>query len=353
MEELITNIHMHTHYSDGEGSHAEIGQAALRAGMDVVFVTDHNVLVSGMDGYYNQERRRVLMLVGEEVHDRTLDPQRNHMLVLGADRELTRFSPQPQQLINQARQADGLTFIAHPHDAPMPAFNEVGIPWENWQVHGYTGIELWNGFGELKEVANNKLTGLFYALFPHFIPHGPLPQTLKLWDTLTKGGARVVAIGGSDAHAYHKRLGPIRKRIFSYAYHFSTINNHLLVPGPLTGNLLADRKMVLSALAQGHTYVGYDLPLSTRGFRFNGQGKNGQVNMGDEIACQDGITFQIRLPTRAECHLLKDGKVLKVFRDREINSYTINQPGVYRVECYLDYLGRKRGWIFSNPIYVR
>ena len=29
------------------------------------------------------------------------------------------------------------------------------------------------------------------------------------------------------------------------------------------------------------------------------------------------------------------------------------EPGVYRVEAWRNYLGRKRGWIFSNPIYVR
>ena len=30
-----------------------------------------------------------------------------------------------------------------------------------------------------------------------------------------------------------------------------------------------------------------------------------------------------------------------------------NQPGVYRVECYIQYMGAKRAWIFSNPIYLR
>ena len=29
------------------------------------------------------------------------------------------------------------------------------------------------------------------------------------------------------------------------------------------------------------------------------------------------------------------------------------EPGVYRVEAWKSYLGIKRGWVFSNPIYVR
>ena len=71
MHEYIVNLHMHTAYSDGTGSHSDIAQAALQAGIDVVIVTDHNVWVNGPEDYYEDETRRVLLLVGEEVHDRT------------------------------------------------------------------------------------------------------------------------------------------------------------------------------------------------------------------------------------------------------------------------------------------
>ena len=72
MPEIVVNLHMHTRYSDGTGSHADIASAALRAGLDAVIVTDHNVLVQGIEGYVRQGRRRVLVLVGEEVHDQDL-----------------------------------------------------------------------------------------------------------------------------------------------------------------------------------------------------------------------------------------------------------------------------------------
>ncbi len=45
MEEIIVNLHMHTHYSDGTGSHMDIALAAIECGLDAVIVTDHNVLV--------------------------------------------------------------------------------------------------------------------------------------------------------------------------------------------------------------------------------------------------------------------------------------------------------------------
>ena len=41
-----------------------------------------------MQRYYEESGRRVLMLAGEEIHDRTRIPQKDHLLVLGVDREL-------------------------------------------------------------------------------------------------------------------------------------------------------------------------------------------------------------------------------------------------------------------------
>ncbi|MEJ2149133.1 MAG: PHP domain-containing protein, partial [Chloroflexota bacterium] len=65
--EYIGNAHIHTPYSDGEGSHTEIAQAAVQAGLDFVIVTDHNVLVQGVEGYYHfGTDQDVLLLTGEE-----------------------------------------------------------------------------------------------------------------------------------------------------------------------------------------------------------------------------------------------------------------------------------------------
>ena len=73
MVEIVANLHAHTPYSDGHAYHHEIAQAAARAGIQVVVVTDHNVLVGGKEGYVDG----VLLLVGEEIHDRRRQPQAN------------------------------------------------------------------------------------------------------------------------------------------------------------------------------------------------------------------------------------------------------------------------------------
>ena len=224
MEELVVNLHMHTPYSDGHGSHAVIAQAALKAGLDVVIVTDHNIYVNGPEDYYQDGDRQVLLLVGEEVHDQSRQPQKNHLLVLGTNHELATFADDPQRLIHRVTQIEGLSFIAHPVDPAAPAVDEPDISWVDWDVQGFSGIELWNGMSEFKSLLRTKLHALFYAYNPKRVAHGPHPKTLKLWDQLLSGGERINAIGGSDAHAFPIRIGPLKRILFPYEFHFRTIN---------------------------------------------------------------------------------------------------------------------------------
>ena len=75
--------------------------------------------------------------------------------------------------------------------------------------------------------------------------------------------------------------------------------------------------------------------------------------MGEELSSKGGVTFQIKLPIRTECRLIKDGKPLKTWTRRDQCTHITTDPGVYRVEAFIYYQGMRRGWIFSNPIYVK
>lgn len=353
LHELLVNLHMHTTYSDGSGSHQDIANAGLDAGLDAVIVTDHNVLASGVEGYHNRGKKRFLLLVGEEIHDQARVPQKNHLLVFDANRELAAFAPDPQNLIDNVRRAGGLSFIAHPYDPACLAINETDISWDAWDVQGYTGLELWNGLSEIKVRGKSFLRILFYVYFPRFLTLQPPLPTLQKWDELLNDGKRVVAIGGSDAHALKVSAGPLHRVVFPYEFHFQTINTHLLTPSPLSGDLAADKKMIYDAFTAGHCFVACDLHHPARGFRFTAQGRDRNATMGDEIPAEGGVTLKIRLPEVADCRLLKDGKVIRAWKDTDIGTYITTEPGVYRVEVWRQALGRLRGWIFSNPIYIR
>jgi hypothetical protein len=353
MQEIVLNLHMHTRYSDGHGSHQDIVNAAMDSGLDAVIVTDHNVWVDGPQGYYQDGNKRLLMLIGEEIHDQARDPQKNHLLVFGAQRELAPLAPDLPRLLTAIRQAGAIAFIAHPVDPAAPAFNEPDISWVDWDFQDISGIELWNAMSEFKSKLKSKLHAVFYAFNPKRIAQGPFTKTLQIWDQLLSSGKKIAVLGGSDAHALPGKLGPIHRTLFPYRFHFQAINTHLFIPQPLSGEAVNDQDMILQALARGRGFVGYDLPADTRGFRFTASGTQKTAWMGDEISAQNGVTFQIRLPFRTECRLIRNGEVIKTWTKRETCAHITTEPGAYRVEVYVHYLGRQRGWIFTNPIYVQ
>jgi hypothetical protein len=344
---------MHTPYSDGNGSHADIAKAAIKAGLDAVIVTDHNVWVQGLEGYYEGDEGHVLILIGEEIHHQTRDPQSNHLLVFGADREMASLASNPQILIDRVIDKGGLTFLAHPIEFEAPNFNEGDLSWVNWDISNFTGIELWNAMSEFKSLVKGYPEAIFYAFNFNRVGHGPFPEILQKWDELLEGGKPVVAVGGSDAHEFKKSLGPISKKLFPYEQHFRAINTHLLIPESLSGDVLKDRQLILDALRHGHVFVGNDSPAPTRGFRFLAHLSEGMAIMGDTINSNESATLQIKLPRSAECRLLKDGEVIHSTKKRGTIVHKVKEPGVYRAEAYIHFKGKRRGWIFSNPIYVR
>ncbi len=353
MEEIVISLHMHTTYSDGSGLHKDIADAALKTGLDAVIVTDHNVLVNGPEGYYKNGQNKLLLLIGEEIHDQARQPQKNHLLVFNAKRELAYLAPDSQLLIDNIRSEGGLSFIAHLYDPECPPINEADISWIDWQVNGFTGLEIWNSLSELKIQGKSFLHIIFYILFPNFLNRRPPIEHINKWEELLGKGKKIVAIGGGDAHAIPVSAGPFHLSVYPYEFHFRGITTHLLIPELLTGDVISDKKMIYESIGAGHCFVAYDLPASTRGFNFIAQGRNFTALMGDDISAIGGITFKIKLPKISECHLVKDGKIIKTWTNRETCTHITSEPGVYRVEVYRNYLGIRRGWIFSNPIYVK
>ncbi|MBI3160419.1 MAG: PHP domain-containing protein [Chloroflexi bacterium] len=343
---------MHTTYSDGTGTHVDIAAAAIRAGLDVVIVTDHNVLVQGLEGYLESGTKKVLLLIGEEVHDQAREPQKSHLLALGVSKEMAPLAQDPQGLINAVIADGGLAFLAHPYDPESIPFHEPDLSWEDWQVQGYTGIELWNAMTEFKSRLTSLLAGIYYAFNFEQVSSGPLPQTLAKWDELLAAGRPVVAVGGSDAHRLVRRLGFLQRIVFPYEQHFRAVNTHVLLSQAFTGAPEFDKQLVLDALRAGHAFIGYDLPAPTRGFRFSAHCRGGVSWMGDTLAIADQPTLQVKLPQPAEFHLLCNGEVVETARRRDQGVHVVTRPGVYRVEAFVRFRGKRRTWIISNPIYI-
>jgi hypothetical protein len=345
--EYVGNVHLHTNCSDGTATHEEIARIAQSEGLDFVIPTDHNVLAKGKEGWYGH----TLLLVGEEVHDTQRVPEANHYLAFDISKDVAPYAKAPQAVIDAVNSQGGFGFIAHPFEHSAPLVNEAALPWVDWTVTGYTGLEIWNYMSEFKAHLPNMLRAVLLAYFPQTVMKGPFPETLARWDELLRT-RKVVAICGSDAHATTYRLGPLVREVFSYKYLFRASNLHILTEEVFSRQLDHDKKVIYEALREGHCFTAYDLLGDARGFLFTARSGAAEAIMGDEITLQSQILFEVSSPHWAHIRLLRDGTIVARTRGKKLH-YTAREQGVYRVEAYRRYLFRKRGWVFTNPIYVR
>ncbi len=361
MYEYTANFHQHTVYSDGAGTHTEVIRAGQEAGLNIMVFTDHNIYVSDREGWH----KNLLVLMGVEVNDTTIVPEHSHYLCLGIDRNLNEYAGNPQALINTVNDTGGVGFIAHPFERAALLFGEGEIPWKHWDVQGYTGLEIWNYMSEFKSYLSSKPKAIRAAFFPDRFITAPFPETLAHWDKLTRAGHKVVGIGGADAHGQTYNMGPISRIVFPYKDLFSAVRTHLFTPEPLSRDATIAKQQVLEALRAGHCFVAYDHIGDTSGFTFTAANADNQMifdaaqaegvaGQGDDIAIGklNMLTLNVTVPQRAEIRLLKDGRIIAKKRGTSL-TYMASEPGVYRVECYRVFKTKWRGWIFSNPIYVR
>jgi hypothetical protein len=353
MIELTGNLHIHTGYSDGTLYHAVLAAEAARAGLDFLLTTDHNVYVRGVNHRYEfPGARRVLLQAGEEIHHQDRSPQKNHLLALGISSDLSRLARDPQKLIDAVGEAGGAAFLAHPFDPAAPIAREDSLGWVSWDVRGYAGLEIWNYMSEFKSLLRDRARMLFYAFFPSLGICGPDAETLAQWDRLLAAGGRVAAVGGSDAHGNSYSLGPLRKAVFSYGYLFRTVNTHVLVES-LTGEAGSDGRAIIDALRMGRAWVAYDLPKRTNGFRFWAEGRATRAGLGEEIPFSADPVLRAAFPFPARWKIIRAGTGPVARGSGTQITFAPSIPGAYRLEARRPFRGRLRGWIFSNPIYIR
>ncbi len=352
MPEIVGNLHLHTTASDGTGTHAQVARAAARAGLDFIIYTDHNVAVEGREGWLEAEGRSILCLMGQEINDQRRIPEANHLLCHFVTADLQEAAAAPQKLIEAVKQQGGLCFLAHPLERPGIGAARDTYPWLDWDISGFTGIELWNAMTDVKWRLRTKPRAVLGAYLPNLVLTAPFPEMLAKWDELLAGGQKVVAIGNSDAHAMSFSLGILRRTIYPYEYLFRAVNTHLLLAEPLAHDIAQARQQIFNALQRGHCFVSYDLAGPSHGFVFTAASVHTQAGMGDTLAWSGAADLYISSPLPAKLRLLHNGRVVTQCQGRELRWHA-GRPGVYRVEAYRRFWGAWRGWVFTNPIYIQ
>jgi len=338
-------IHIHSTFSDGTATVEEIVASAKKNGLNFVVLTDHDNLTAfnqGYEGYHDG----VLLLCGYEI-----TPQKNHYLVLGTD-ELIKEDGGPQEFIPKVRDCGGLGFIAHPDHVGAPKFGIDRYDWTRWEVDGFTGIGIWDLMTDWQERMTGLWAGVKGVMNPLGHIRGPRAVTLRRWDEMNRR-RRVVGIGEIDNHGAHKWILFIRLTIFPYDFAMGTVQNHILLKNPLSGDFKQDRRSILDALKAGRLYVSLEAFAPSEGFLFWGEQRDKQkLYPGDRIRYKPGIILKVTLSRKAQMKLLCDGEVVAFKMGKQLE-HSAFSPGVYRVEVYLppdEKFTNIRPWVFSNPI---
>jgi hypothetical protein len=342
--------HVHTTYSDGTATVAEVLAAARAAGADAVLLTDHDSLEARRDGWEDMHDG-VFLLVGTEI-----SPKQGHYLAFGVEREIPHGGLSALQIAAAVRAEGGLGFAAHPFSAGgrmllAPLARRIVLP-HGWPAldddNGCDGIELWSLTTDAAEAWRTPAEALRWLRDPETaVAQGPPAQHLRRWDELS-GRRRLPAIGGLDGHAPGIRVrGRVRSPL-SHARTFGLLRTHLLCERPLTADPESDRATLLGALGSGAAWLTCPFVAAAHGARLWAERADGAtIPMGGEAPAGPAV-LRARLPRAADVLVVRDGAPMHQAHAAALDA-DIDRAGVYRVEARID----GRLWLLSNPVHLR
>ncbi len=322
-----------------------IAPLAGKAGLDFIGINDHHVECEPAEYL-----KGVLVLKGSEYN-----LAHSHYLAYGVARGPDELQLSARETVELVNSQGGLGIIAHPFEKGSPYFSSGrAYRWQDWDVDGYQGIELWNATSQWKEQTARLLRALFLLVFDPHRPLlvGPCREALQKWDMATRQ-RHVSGVAGSDLHAPAVKLGCLRLAVLDYPMLFRALNNYVLLENVPTGDGETDGRAVLAALAAGRCWFALDWLASGSGFRFWARHEEKTFGMGEAVYSQGrNVELIVELPREGNIRLLANGQE---FANQQSNSLSVNvsRPGSYRVEVRLPFRRRLVPWLFSNPIYLR
>jgi len=340
-------FHLHSSFSDGRGGMDEICRDASAQALDFVILTDHgrpNLQASAATAWIHDT-----LLIGAS----EFSLHSGHLAAAGYRTPGYIFPPEPQEAISEVNRDGGVTFISHPLDRK--------IPWTDWQVRDFTGIEIMSMYQMAKK---NLLYGL--TLFPlQYMLNSDYALTslisyphkeLEIWDGFNREG-KYYGIYALDTHA---KL-PISKKTSlhfpSYGATFKILRIYVKVDRELEQDARAAAATVISSLRRGDFFCVIESLAAANGFENYYLERDGrQVEMGGDARGAGG-TLVLKLPFNfsTDIKIKKDGKIFKKIRDNSRSEITIpiSRPGVYRCEISPHSgPGRDLPWILANPIFI-
>ncbi|MCK4835449.1 MAG: CIA30 family protein [Candidatus Aminicenantes bacterium] len=339
--------HLHSNFSDGKGTIEEITRSASQLNLDFVILTDHgnpNILSSSSTSWLND----VLLIGGSE-----LSLNSGHLATAGYPVPGYILPPEPQQAIDEINHYRGISFISHPFDDK--------IPWTDWDIKNFTGIEVFNSYSCARK------TGLFKLLiFPFrylinqkyallktlFYPE----KNIKKWDSVNKEG-EYFAIYACDAHAILPITKKIKLHFPSYKSMFEIFHTYVKIDGKLSKDSHISASIIISALKKGQFFNVVEAIAPANGFETQFITSNGNImEMGEKTNSTSGKII-LKLPFNFKTNIVvkKNGRFFnQILKNRKkYREIKVSEPGVYRTEIFLSQKTFNHiPWIITNPYFI-
>lgn len=331
-------IHIHSIHSDGTGTVEEIARDAKKAGLSWIVITDHNNM-EAQEGMYDG----VCVIVGEEISPKT----ENHYLALDIKTPISCDMP-VVDFINQVKAQSGFGFIAHPDENACRQNPYKCLPWIDWSLKDFGGLEIWNYMSNWADGYNDKnlLHSLYAFLFRDNVT-GPTKKILTWWDSLNHEVQHIIPmIGGVDTHAFILKRAFIRIEIFSYLNIFKKLTNFIYLDNQLPDDFEGRKKAILDAIKFGRNII-INRSVGDGNFEFYIENSHEKIYSGGFSNLDDSSKMIIELPKKANIRIIHNG-LLMLQKEVKKLEIPIKDKGKYRIEVY----SKKRPWIFSNPIVV-
>ena len=380
---------MHAHADDSAhtgGSRPEILKAAKSTGVNIILLTDHaRPPRDFINDSWRGIREGVLFIPGSESEGFLVYPQKSII------REYINKSWKgPEEYIRMFRQVGGNLFLSHVEER------------DKWATDELDGLEIYNNHTDFMDEAEFLfwLRGSFtnperllliekmlaeYGMEVFGSSQDYLPQIIAKWDR-DSINHRLTGVAANDCH--HNQVYTV-KAVSPDAIEVNIIGDPPMkittqqspkiaemLKGKNPGDLIArldfdpyERSMnfvsthilskelneeaVRDSLKNSRAYVSHDWLCDPSGFAFIAE-KNGKraAVMGDEISFSKGLKLRVEASNTATIKLFRNGQPISESKSSEFN-FDLKEPGIYRVELWLEIDGEMRPWIYSNQIRVK
>lgn len=380
-QDFRASMHVHSKFShDSRAPIEEVVRGAKLAGVRILMFNEHPAKTYDYyrDGHRGM-RDGVLMIPGAETGGFLAYPRQS------IQDEKTNSK---QDFALLVRRADGMVFLSHLEERM------------DWKIDGLTGTEIYNTHADVKD--EKRLYGLLrsptgllrlsgaYKAYPQEAFGALLDYPadyLRRYDELCQT-ARHTGVCANDAHhnqgvvarliegdkiqivdalgvkqseialskqpllrtlALGKKPGDVvfEMQLDPYERSLGHVSTHLLMKELTEADVWA-------AVKGGRAYVAFDWLGDPTGFvaQVVDEKSNSRHKLGAEIAFQNGLQLEAHSPLPCRFRLIRDGKEAAVAKGYDFKQ-SLTQPGIYRVEAWLELAGESKPWILTNPFYVR